>query len=647
MRTLSRFLILLGLTAAAYPALSSTLSPAAAQEAAKPPAAPVLAAFGAGEGPRDDGGTIRLLDGAKTRSQANSAAFAVATPGAHESVSLRCKLRVLEGGDGGWFAFLPTSQFGARGPAPHVPLASEPNLRGAFAVGIDVHNPKNTEPFSEWGNYQDRPQREVSLHWDGREIVKRVAPAEFRGDFADCEILLEHVTGGADVTVKLAGAAVYERYFLPGVMPYESRLAIGAGTRRDVSTEFDVKDVVFDATRPAARRRAPKHVELFNHVLTDNSKTEFTTTADLPPAEFAFGRVTLTLEIHDAGAAWDEWDRCGEISVIDAEGRKFGILPFITSYRTPCRWDVDVTHFRPILAGKTKIEIAAGTNFYKNRGYMMSASLDFHHGDAAAEPFRVVPLWHGTAHYRSDENHFSDFFKPQRVEIPEGAALARIFTTTTGHSQIGEFVPSKRAILVGAAAAEPSSPAPEARRYENILWKDDCYLNPNRPQFGTWKFSRAGWAPGDIVHPWILDVTADVVPGKAAEFRYEPSRYDFTGLLGEGEAPPKAEDIAQASHNIRSFLILYRKPGTTLPAPVLQVMETVGGGPAAKAGIKAGDYIASYDGAPVDSSAELRAAVEAATAAKKETCTVVVWRGTERLTFDLPAGRLGVQLSER
>ena len=31
---------------------------------------------------------------------------------------------------------------------------------------------------------------------------------------------------------------VYERYFIPGLMPYESRLAVGAGTRSDVATEF-------------------------------------------------------------------------------------------------------------------------------------------------------------------------------------------------------------------------------------------------------------------------------------------------------------------------------------------------------------------------------------------------------------------------
>ena len=58
------------------------------------------------------------------------------------------------------------------------------------------------------------------------------------------------------------------------------------------------------------------------------------------------------------------------------------------------------------------------------------------------------------------------------------------------------------------------------QRFENTLWKDDCYLNPNRPQFGTWKFSRAGWAPGDVVWPWWIDVSQHMQPGQTAVVRY-------------------------------------------------------------------------------------------------------------------------------
>lgn len=613
------------------------LAAARAQEPSSAAAPPVLARFGEGAGPAIDGTTIRLLDAARTKSQSNAIAFEPVAPGARESLKITCKLRVLEGGDGGAFALLSTAEHGARGPAPFVRDWTEPNLRGSFAVGIDVHDPKNEDPFGPFGNYEGRPEREVSLHWDGREIVKRVAPAEFRGDFADAEIAVEHVCGGADVSVKIAGASVYDRYFVADFLPYEARLAIGAGTRADAATEFDVKDLRVEAGPAAKPRRAPQRVEVFHHVLTDNKRTAFETEVTLPPIAWEFGRVILDLEIHDAGEAWDEWDRCGELSVFDEKGVKHGIVPFITSYRTPCRWKVDVTALRPWLAGRTRFEIAAGTTFYKNRGYMMSASLEFHHGAGDLEAFRVVPLWNGTAQYRSAENHFADFFAPREVPIDEDTAAARLFVTTTGHSQVGEFTPSKRTVVV--------TPAPDATaaRFASTLWKDDNYLNPSRPQFGTWKYARAGWAPGDVVRPWWIDVSGIVVPGKTATFAYEPQAYDFAGL---GETPPE-KDVAEASHNVRSYLVLWRKAGTRVPAPTLQVRSLVAGGNAAKAGVAEGDWLVSYDGRPLAALDDLRVAIQAADAASKARRTVVLYRGAERIEAEVGPGKLGVGLSDR
>lgn len=603
-------------------------------EAAPPEAH--LARFGEGAGPSSEGATLRLLDAARTKSQSNAIAFDLEHPGARQSVTVRCKLRVLEGGDGGAIALLSTAQYGTRGPAPFVPSWVEPNLRGSFAVGIDVHDPKNEEPFGDWGNYLGNPEREVSLHWDGREIVKRVTASEFRGDFTDCEITVLHVPGGAEVTVKLGGEAVYDDYFVAGLLPYESRLAIGAGTRADATTELDVRDARVTAGEPATPLRPPQHVEVFNHVLTGSAKQAFQAEVQLPPLEWAFGRVIMTVEIHDAGDSWDEWDRNGEVSVIAADGTKHGIVPFITSYRTPCRWDVDVTQFRPWLAGKTTLEIAAGTTFYKGRGFMMSASLDFHHGTSELEPYRIVPLWVGIAHHGPADNHFRDFFQPQTVTIDASAVAGRVFTTTTGHSQVGEFTPSTRAIIVRADGA------PE-QRWENRLWKDDNYLNPNRPQYGTWKYARAGWAPGDVVRPWIIDLSPAPKPGTTATFAYEPKPYDFSG---EEEKPAEAQ-VAEASQVVRSYLVLYRKPGERSPAPALRIVNIVDGSNAAKAGLREGDYLATYDARPLASTGDLRAAIEAGAASAKTTFTVVAWRGAERLTVEVGPGKLGVNLAER
>ncbi len=626
--------------ALACAALSTTAVPVARAQDAPLPPSPHLSRFAAGSGPVvGSGGATRLLDGERTAGQSNAVAFDREHEGAHASTTLRCGMRVEKGGDGGAFVFLDTAEYGVRGPAPFVTSWVEPDLRGTFAVGVDVHNPKDDEMFSEWGNFEGLPQREISLHFDGREIVKRVASIEFRGEWADVEIVIRHVTGGAEVSVQIGDGVVYEDYFIAGLLPYESRLAIGAGTRADATTTFDVRDVSLTVGEQAARPRPAVHVEVFNHVLTDNAKTAFEAEVDLPPAAFAFGRVILTLDIHDAGPNWDEWDRNGHLYVVEEDGAKWDLVPFITSYRTECHWEVDVTHFRSLLAGKTRFEIVAGTKFYKNRGYMMSVSLDFHHGTPELEPYRVVPLWHGIAKYKSAENHFADFFVPQTVEIPAETVAARIATTTTGHSQIGEFTPSVRTLIFVPDAASPDT----AQRFENTLWKRDCYLNPNRPQFGTWKFARAGWAPGDVVRPWWVDLTPALAPGKTAAFRYEPRPYDF----GDGEDAPKQAEINKASHVARSFLILYRQPTALIEAPTLRVGNVVDGSAAANAGIKKGDYLASYDGVIVDSVAGLTAAKKAATDAGKETVVAVVYRGAERIELELATGQMGVNLGSR
>jgi len=599
-------------------------------------------AFGAGNGPLYTDGVYHLLEGSDTTGQSNAVAFEVVQEGTHEQVTLRFMLRVMEGGDGGAFVFLNTAEYGKRGPAPYVKSWTEPNLTGTFAVGIDVHNPPKEEPYGPWGNYQGLPEREVSLHWDGREIVKRVATMEFRGEFKEWEISVQHVIGGAEVTVRVSDETVYDRYFLAGMVPYESRLAIGAGTREDVTTEFDVQDIAFTMSEPAKPRRPPKHFKIFNHFMTGNLKTSYEKEVLLPPLHWAYGRIILTLEIHDAGPDWDEWDRNGYLYVTWQDGTKYDILPFITSFRTPCYWQVDVTHFRPWLAGKVKFVIATESDNYEKKGFMMSVSLDFYHGRPELEPYRVVPVWYGRAKYMSADNHFSDFFTPQTLSIDASTEAARLFITTTGHSQVGEFTSSRRTVVF--APVKGGDPAAE-QRFEDTLWKTDNYLNPIRPQSGTWKYSRAGWAPGDIVRPWWIDLTPYIIPGETAELRYEPEPYDFSSVAEE--IRPTEDQVNQAIHLVRAYLILYRTPTDLMPAPPLQVLRVEEESNASKASILPGDYLESYDGKRPNSIDDLRNAIKAAEEEGRAHIKVMIYRGSERMEKEIGPGRMGVLLEEQ
>jgi hypothetical protein len=613
----------------------ATCGSALGQEPPAPRPAPVLSTYGAGAGPvHEPAGTFKLLRPG-VAGQNNTVAFGPARRGAFSSVGVHFTLRVLKGGDGGGIALLNAREFGAAGPAPFLRAWEAPSLAKSFGVGIDVYNPPTREPFGADGNVYNQPQREVSLHWDGREIVKRCAKEEFRGQAAESKIVLEYVPGGAEVTVQLGAAVVYDRYFVAGMQPYEFRLAAGARTG-NVTTEFDLSNVRIRAERPITRRSRPLHVELFHHVMTDNQTTKYQAEVDLPPANWAYGRVLMTVQIHDGGDDWDEWDRNGDIALWDDAGNRRVIVPFITSYRTECHWVADVTPFRAWLAGKRKFEVAAGTTFYKGRGYLMSVSLDYYPGTPARDAFQVVSLWDGTAKYKSDDNHFRDFFTPREVAVPEGATEAEVIIFTTGHSQVGEFTPAKRTLRWTPAAGG----APE--EFHHTLWRTDCYLNPNRPQYGTWKYARAGWAPGDLVRPWVSRLDAELLPGAVMQLEYLPQPYTFR----EGRRPGDKE-LAKAQHTVRAFLVFYRAPEALLDPPALLITDVQKGGAAAKAKIQRGDFFATYDGVPVRTREELRSALQAAAAAGKPTVKVTLFRNGKIIETELAPGRMGLSLRGR
>jgi hypothetical protein len=108
----------------------------------------------------------------------------------------------------------------------------------------------------------------------------------------------------------------------------------------------------------------------------------------------------------------------------------------------------------------------------------------------------------------------------------------------TGHgmtpntNNAGEFMPAGRTVTVNGQA------------FGNLLWRADCYLNPCRPQGGTWKYDRAGWCPGALVRPWDIDLARS---GEVLTLDYKPQPYTNENA-GKG----------RASHLVEVQLIEYR-----------------------------------------------------------------------------------------
>ena len=494
---------------------------------------------GAGKPPQLVPGGLRLLDGEPN--QRTGVVLDRSASGLYRHIEATWNMTIGTGGDTASFVLLNTASAGVKGlPTGSLPWA-EPKIKNTFAVLFDIHSPLTTDPFNKDGNIYDRPQREIALYWDGVEIVRRLSPVEFRtGKPLTMRADLDFVCGGAEFTLNVAGTDVYTRTFLPGMRPYESRPAFG-GTTSKATTTLDVGKVSVGYRDRIGAPPLPRSVVAIDGLPLDSGHSSQSAVVAFPEKTDAYGRIvcTLTLDKPDSGP-FDPWDRAGAVYLYDEAGRKFEILRFITPYHRGYVWQADVSDYRPLLRGKRKLEAWCVT--YAN-GWKTSVRFDFYPGKTDRKAVRVVNLWSGTAEIGNPGRPIAAFFSPKTIAIDPKTDYAKLRFTVTGHGMspntdnAAEFLPSKRTVTIGG------------RSFENLLWKDDNYLNPCRPQGGTWKFDRAGWAPGDVVRPWEIDITGLILAGQTGTLTYDVAPYLNTARVKDN--PP--------THWVESQLILYKR----------------------------------------------------------------------------------------
>ncbi len=184
--------------------------------------------------PNSTGQFLRLLsDG--LNGCANSISFRQTAPGLFEKIVADFDFRITSAAnnpaDGFCFLLIPTSLYSTNGPGVNTATqaAEEPNYPGAFAIGFDVypHNQRN----------------DVSAHWNGSEAVNVTIPVSTldlaAGVFHHAKVTLEHVAGGARVTLTLTpningspGIPVspITNFFIGGLNAFDCRVQFGART---------------------------------------------------------------------------------------------------------------------------------------------------------------------------------------------------------------------------------------------------------------------------------------------------------------------------------------------------------------------------------------------------------------------------------
>lgn len=473
-------------------------------------------------------------------------AFAAPTETLARIVDVRWTMIMNTGTEGAGFAWLNVAEYAGRGAAPEVAAWEAPDVAGSFAVGFDASNPPNRDPFRGSGNAYDRPQHEVSLHWDGREILKRTTPMDFRDEQPHAvRVRVTFVTGGADVSIWIDDQPIYEDYFVPGMTAYVGRPAFGA---RNTETAGDIliDEVHVTCHQPIAAPEPPLTITAIDRALNDKDHPRNEAEVEFPTDTSEFGRIICTLRLDKPETRFDPWDRIAHIWIHDEDGTRYELLRYITPYHRGHVWQVDVTDWRPLLTGKRRIEQVCTTY---GEGWVVSVTFDFYPGEPERVAYRVVNLWSGNPEVGNPGKPTSDFYVPREVATDDATVAAKVRLVVTGHGMspntdnAGEFMPLGRTLSVNG------------REFRNVLWKTDNYLNPCRPQGGTWKYDRAGWAPGDVVRPWEVDVTELLEPGEPLRIEYALDEY-VNENRGQTWAP---------THTTEAQVILYRAADSSEP----------------------------------------------------------------------------------
>ncbi len=233
------------------------------------------------------------------------------------------------------------------------------------------------------------------------------------------------------------------------------------------------------------------------------------------PAEGEYDAITLDFALSCPNGLCDHWDRYGTIGVVRWPGAEdegyVEIARFITAYRLPAAWSLDVTDLRPLLKGDATIRVFidtwVGPGHAQGEGWLVDASLDFKGGIPSPRAIEVFPLWYQNFSYGNPDAPVDTQVLPTSFTPPADATSFALRSHITGHGfgnvdNCAEFCPRIHGYQLNGDGG-----------FARSVWRDDCPETAVPDQLGTWTYPRAGWCPGADVIPWTMDATADVLPG--------------------------------------------------------------------------------------------------------------------------------------
>lgn len=214
--------------------------------------------------------------------------------------------------------------------------------------------------------------------------------------------------------------------------------------------------------------------------------------------------------------------------------------------------DFDVTDYAPVLHDSVTIRA-----FYSgwSDGFTITLDFEFINGVPPRDPLSVENVWEGDLTYGYASDPINNHLPARKFKIANNVSEAELRVTPTGHGfnntgNCAEFCKKSYYIKVNGT-----------QYYSQLIWRDDCGLNAQYPQPGTWLYDRANWCPGAKGRTFIHNLSPYIIPG------------DSVSVDMDLQAYTNSSATSPASYTIESQLITYGAKNYVVNAELTDIVS--------------------------------------------------------------------------
>lgn len=209
-------------------------------------------------------------------------------------------------------------------------------------------------------------------------------------------------------------------------------------------------------------------------------------------------------------------------------------------------WTYDLSDYRSLLADS--VHLSAG-----NWQELLDVKFAMIKGKPARQVVSIQNLWNGAFSYGVSSDPIDTHLQPITLSLPPNTLSSRFISRVTGHGFGGtlncaEFCAKKHSLNVDGT-----------KRWEQLVWRDNCDQNPLFPQGGTWVYHRANWCPGAEVETYEFELSPYISSDEpfTLDYNVEPYSWNNTGSV--------------PTYVTETQLINYGNPNFTLDAEIYEV----------------------------------------------------------------------------